>query len=342
MSTSTLAATSQPPAAARVPLRAFVAASNLRSLVIGPSKDPNAKITVLLVSPDDGRARLAVKCPTTDVAARAVEREADLLAQLSRLELAHIGRTIPAVVDAVDFNGRTAAVTTALEGTAMTTTYLRWRHTTSPARVARDFDVVARWLGEFQNATATDATPVDLDGGVRSELRRRFGSDERLDDDLHRLDEVYDRLRNESAVRTAVHGDLWVGNILLRDGRVGGVVDWECAAVSGEPIRDLVRFAHMYSLYLDRRTRPGRAVAGHPGLRAEDWGAGVAYALEGSGWYPDLVRRFLAAGLERLGASPLIWRYALVAGIAEVAAFTDDDTFALRHLELFRRLWGNC
>jgi hypothetical protein len=27
-----------------------------------------------------------------------------------------------------------------------------------------------------------------------------------------------------------------------------------------------------------------------------------------------------------------------VAGVAEIAAFTDDDEFARRHLELFRRL----
>jgi len=330
------------PSAERSPLslRAYIEASGLRSVVIGPSKDPNAKITVLLVTPQDGKAVLAIKAPTTDAAARSVEREAELLVDLSKLQLPAPAGTIPRVVDAVDFNGRQGIVTNALPGTAMTTTYLRWRHTASAGRVARDFEAVARWLGEFQAATATHPVPVELDGGVGSRLRARFGGDEQLDDDLGRLEELYTRLRQQSVPRTAVHGDLWFGNILVDRGEIIGVVDWECGAVSGEPVRDLVRFALVYSLYLDRRTKHGRSVAGHPGLRADRWGAGVEYALAGSGWYPKLVQEFLGSGLARLGASPSAWRDAFVAGVAEIAAFTDDDEFARRHLELFRRLHG--
>jgi len=323
---------------APLPLRAYIEASGLRSVVIGPSKDPNAKITVLLVSPQDGNAVLAVKAPTTDAAARSVECEADLLVELSKLQLPALAGTIPRVVDTVDFNGRQGIVTNALPGTGMTTTYLRWRHTASAGRVARDFEAVARWLGEFQAATATRAAPLELDGGVQSRLRVRFAGDEQLDDDLGRLEELYARLRQQSVPRTAVHGDLWFGNILLDRGEITGVVDWEGGAVSGEPVRDLVRFALAYSLYLDRRTKHGCSVAGHPGLRADRWGAGVEYALAGSGWYPELVREFLGGGLARLGASPSAWRDALVAGVAEIAALTDDDEFARRHLELFRRL----
>ena len=71
---------------------------------------------------------------------------------------------------------------------------------------------------------------------------------------------------------------------------------------------------------------------------AGSWGEGVAYALNGSGWFPELFRRFLRDGLARLGASPESWRDAALAGIAEVAALTDDETFARRHLELFERM----
>ena len=321
----------------RASLRSFVQASGLRSLVLGASKDPNAKITVLLVSPEDSRAVLAVKAPTTDAAARAVAGEARLLAALSRLELAQLLETIPQVVDAVDFNGCPAAVTTALHGTAMTTTYLRWRHTASSGRVARDFEAVARWLADFQSATATHTAQIDMDGGVQSRLRVRFAGDERLREDLDRFAEICERLREQSVPRTAIHGDLWWGNILVDGGKITGVVDWECGAVYGEPIRDLVRWALMYSLYLDRRTKLGRRVAGHR-FRAGRWGAGVEYALDGCGWFPELLQEFVGSGLARLGASPLSWRDALVAGIAEVAAFTDDQEFARRHLELFRRI----
>jgi hypothetical protein len=96
----------------------------------------------------------------------------------------------------------------------------------------------------------------------------------------------------------------------------------------------------MYALYLDRRTRRGRRVAGHPGLVAGTWGAGVEYALTGAGWFPEAFRGFLRDGLQRLGASPESWRDAAVAGIAEVAAVTDDRGFARSHLELLRRLRG--
>ena len=87
----------------------YIKASGLRALVIGPSKDPNAKITVLLVSPEDGRAVLALKAPTTDQAAAAVKREADVLFAVSELPQHELAVTIPAVVDTVDFNVRTAA-----------------------------------------------------------------------------------------------------------------------------------------------------------------------------------------------------------------------------------------
>jgi aminoglycoside phosphotransferase (APT) family kinase protein len=337
--TSAVAMLPRTPAEGSSPsLRAYIEASGLRSVVIGPSKDPNAKITVLLVSPESGNAVLAVKAPTTDAAARAVERETDLLLTLSRLPLTALAQTIPHVVDAVDFNGRRCVVTNALTGTAMTTTYLRWRHTASPRRVAGDFDTIGRWLGDFQAVTASDLAPIDLDAGVSSRLRIRFAADEQLDEDLVSLEELYARLREHGVPRTAVHGDLWFGNILVDRGGITGVVDWEGGAVSGDPVRDLVRFALVYSLYLDRRTKQGRSVAGHPGLRAERWGAGIEYVLAGEGWYPELVRRFLCGGLVRLGASPSVWRDALVAGVAEVAALTDDDEFARRHLELFRRL----
>jgi hypothetical protein len=99
-----------------------------------------------------------------------------------------------------------------------------------------------------------------------------------------------------------------------------------------------VRFALMYALYLDRRTRAGRQVPGHAGLRAGPWGAALEFALDGAGWFPELFRRFLGDGLSRLGAAPEDWRDAALAGIAEVAALTDHPDFARHHLELFRRV----
>jgi hypothetical protein len=323
-----------------VPLWEFVAASGLASVVACASKNPNPKLTVLLVRPGSRDPVLAVKVPMTDQAARAVDAEAQALADMSRLTASApaISATIPRVLGKVDFNGRPGIVMTATDGIPMSTAYLRWRRSASRSRVAADFAAVGRWLAEFQGATAQAPGPLDMDGGVAATLRRRFASEERVHGDVDLLRAIYERLNRVTVPRTAMHGDLWGANILLSRDAVSGVVDWEAGAESGEPMRDLVRFALMYAQFLDRRTRPGRRVRGHRGLRAGAWGATVEYALDGSGWFPDLFRGFLAEGLARLGATPSCWRDCALAGIAEVAATADEDGFARRHLELFRRL----
>jgi aminoglycoside phosphotransferase len=328
------------PAATRPSLYEFVTASGLRSVVVGTSKDPNAKVTVLLVSPANRCPVLAVKAPTTDLAALAVEAERRVLVDLHELRPNGGWKTIPRVVDSVEFEGRPALVMTAVQGTPMTTSYMRRRHTASFANVAADFSAAEAWLVKFQLATAGEPASMDMDGGVARRLRARFAGDDQMAGDLERLREICDRLRENTVSRTAVHGDLWFGNVLLAAGGVSGGIDWEVGARVGEPARDLVRFALMYALYLDWRTRADRRVVGHGGLRAGTWGVGVEFSLNGSGWFPDLFRSFLERGLARLGASPSSWRDAALAGIAEIAARTDDPAFARRHLELFRRLAG--
>jgi aminoglycoside phosphotransferase (APT) family kinase protein len=316
----------------------LVRQSGLRSLVLGLSKDPNAKVTLILVSPRSGRAVLAVKVPTTDAAARAVEAEARTLEQVHSLAPRQALATVPRVVETVRYEGRPAMVTTAVPGTPLTVSYMSWRHTASRSRAAGDFEAVGSWLADLQHGTERGESPLDMDGGVRQRLADRFPADPQLAEDMDRLEEIHGRLSADTTPQTVVHGDLWLGNVLMTRGRATGVVDWEAGAPSGEPVRDLVRFSHMYGLYLDRRTRRGHRVAGHNGLRADGFGAGLQYALDGTGWFPELLRGFLGDGLARLGASPAAWRDAAVAGIAEVAAVTDDDRFARLHLELFRRV----
>ena len=319
-----------------ISLHQLVEDSGLQSLVMGASKDPNAKITVLLVSPESRRAVLAVKLPTTDAAARAVAAEQRVLEMLWQ-RADGVEATVPRVVGEVEFRGRPCLVTTAVDGLPMSTAYLRRGHTARAGRVQADFASVERWLARLHGATAGAPAALDMGSGVALRLASRFDGDARLREDLDRLAEIHASLAQSTAPRTAVHGDLWCGNVLLTGARASGVVDWEAGAADGEPVRDLVRFAHMYALFLDRRTRRGRRVRGHAGLRAGAFGAGVEHALGGSGWFPDLFRRFLQDGLARLGVAPERWRDAALAGIAEVAAMTDEDGFARLHLALFRR-----
>ncbi|MGH3168214.1 MAG: phosphotransferase family protein, partial [Trebonia sp.] len=187
------------------------------------------------------------------------------------------------------------------------------------------------------NGQASLAQMLD---GVADTFARRFGGEPGTEADQAGLAVLRDRLAGHRTPRCIVHGDFWVGNLLADKGRVLGVIDWEQASLNGSPVRDLAKFATSYSLYLDRHARPGHRVPGHRGLVAGRWGAGVEYAIDGAGWYPDLVRSFVVSGLERLGASPSCWRDVLLADVAASAANADHDDFARNHLLLFRRLTG--
>jgi aminoglycoside phosphotransferase (APT) family kinase protein len=326
----------------RLPVRArslgeFIEAAGLRSLVLGSSKDPNAKVTVLLVSPITASPIFAVKVPTTDVAAQAVQAEAKLLLELQPI-LGDIDGTIPRVVELVEHRGRTALVTTALPGTPLSRLYVDRGHTASSTRVAADFAAVGRWLQRFQQATIAVGEEAAADTSVCDRIATRFADEPAVEEDLARLAAVAARVSEPAAGRTAVHGDFWFGNVLIEHGLVAGIVDWEAGALQADPTRDVVRFALGYALYLDRRTRAGRRVRGHRGLVAGRWGAAAEFAVEGTGWFPELFRRFVQEGLARAGAPAAAWRDYVLVGIAEVAATADDREFATRHLELFRRL----
>lgn len=305
----------------------FARRSGMRSVVIGTQTNPNAKLIVLLAPPGADRPALAIKAPLTDAAAATVRAETAVLRGLRALAARSVVATVPAVVDEVEHLGRPALVMTGLPGRPMSVTYLRHGHTSDPELVAADFDAVGEWLAGLQRATAGPPAPLDIGPGGPLPAGDRAA-----------LEAIRARLRHERVSLTAVHGDLWLGNVLVERGQVTGVVDWEQGALRGQPARDLVRFALGYALYLDRRTRPGRRVRGHAGLLAGGFGAGLEYAIDGDGWFPDLFRGFVRRGLARLGAAPGVWRDACLAGIAEIAACADDPQFARDHLDLFRRL----
>jgi aminoglycoside phosphotransferase (APT) family kinase protein len=323
-------------------LAAFIDQAGGRAACLAMSRDPNAKVTILLFPPGAARPAYVAKVPTTDVAARSVEREAERLAEVGGRVTGPVNATIPKLVATVEHHGRLVLVMTALPGRSMLAAYHSWRHTARREAVAADFAAAGDWLAGLYGAVGGNgqASLAQLLDGVADEFGRRFGSQPGADADLANLAALHDRLAGHRTPQCVVHGDFWVGNLLADRGRVLGVTDWEHACLAGSPARDLARFATSYSLYLDRHTRPGRRVPGHRGLRAGRWGAGVEYAIDGADWYPDLVRSFVMTGLERLGVSPSCWRDVLLADLAASAATADHDEFARSHLLLFRRLAG--
>jgi hypothetical protein len=299
-------------------------------VLLGHGHDPAAQVLLLIFPSGAPDPELAVKIPADPDAARSVLREAERLRALAGLPLGAARPTVPTVLGLLRHGDLPALATTALPGVSMLVAYHRPGHHARPGPVRADFAAAADWLSGFQSATAGPLAPLDLRPGVAEALDERLPRPARVH--LHALRR---RLRTQRAPRTAVHGDFWPGNLLVSHGRISGVVDWEHARSAASPLADPARFVVSYCQYLDDRTRPGHRVPGHHGLIAGRPGAALAYALDGAGWYPRLVREFLAAALHRLGLPVACGRDAVLAELAAVAAEAVEPRFAEAQVRAF-------
>jgi hypothetical protein len=319
-------------------LRTLLSSPGNRVVLLDGSRDPNSGVIMLLTAPGSPEPHLAVKVPTTPAAAAVIEREARLLVALRGRQLPRTDRTVPRHAGVFDADGMLAFAASVVPGVPMRTSYHAFRHLKRPSAVRGDFAAARDWLKALHADSMAAAAPIALLDGVAARIAARWPDDARALTVAERLGPLAARLSSAGTPRTVVHGDFWVGNLLVSRDAVTGVVDWAGAELSGEPLRDVVRFALSYSLYLDRHTRPGRPVRGHPGLRADAWGAGIRYGMSGQGWYGQVVRGFVQDALVRLGAPAGLWRDALLAGLAEVAVTADHPEFAAQHRDLLLRL----
>jgi aminoglycoside phosphotransferase (APT) family kinase protein len=304
-----------------------------RTVVVAMSKDANPKATVMVFVDGAPSPLLALKVGLTEGACRSVEAEARALRALAAVDPTMVHHTAPRCLELRDGPLGTALVMSARAGIPMNIDYHRWRHNSQPERVGRDFARADRWLRQLALRTGPPAVPLRWADAIRA----RFASDVAGEYVAVAIQSIEGELERPDLC-AVVHGDFWCGNILHTAGVVSGVVDWEHAVVGGDPVRDRARFALSYSLYLDRHTRAGSPVHGHAGLRAGRWGAGIGYAVQGQGWYPELVAEFVGDGLETTGRSPDLWRAAMLSGLAEIVVRSDHDGFARQHLELLGEL----
>jgi len=284
------------------------------AIVAGADKDPAAKTTLLLF--DDAGAPAAVaKVARRPAGERALRSEAGILSDLWAQGTPIVHRSVPRLIAIERIAGRLVLCTSMVGGSPMTHHYYRPGHVSSPGLVRRDFDLAGGWLDAFHGQTRRAAVfdqemSAALVGGVLARYVAKFGQttgEQALFADILRGAED---LVGMELPAVGVHGDYAIGNILVDRDRVSGVVDWEFGSVGGAPFRDLYKFPTSYGFYLDRAAPGRRIVPGHPGREAMrtrwsrfgDWPnlIGFAYTFFGRGWFPDLVREYVLAGLDEL------------------------------------------
>ncbi len=309
-----------------------------RAILLDGSRDPNSGVTLLLMAPGSAEPQLAVKIATTALAAAVIEREAAVLVELAGLPLHRVSATLPRHSGTFSVDGMLAVTASVVPGVPMRTRYHAFRHLARPDRVRADFAAAQRWLAALHADSSGGQRQIAMLNGVAEQIGARWSADERAQGLADRLGPLAERLAAVAVPQTVVHGDFWAGNLLMTGDEITGVVDWASGEMTGDPLRDVARFALSYALYLDRHTRPGRPVSGHPGLRADGWGAGIRYAVSGAGWFGALVRGFVTDALVRLDAPGALWRDVLLAGVGEIAATADHPEFAASHRDLLLRL----
>ena len=136
---------------------------------------------------------------------------------------------------------------------------------------------------------------------------------------------AHEHLSPHASVTSAVHGDFWCGNILVKDDEVSGVIDWEAGRSPAARCATWpASCSATASTWTGTRGR-GIGCAGIPASGGPASATACRYGLLGNGWFPDLVRRFLADGLGHLGLPPGLWYDVALAGLGEIAADANDE-----------------
>jgi aminoglycoside phosphotransferase len=312
-------------------------------LVVGIDRDPTAKVTMIMFD-EAGLPGAVAKVARRADEEQTLRAEHAMLVDLRTAPLATVACDVPRPLLMERVAGRAVLVTTALPGSPLTVRYHEPGHIQDPGRVASDLQLAGSWLHRFQSETRS-GEPIPMaaafDQWVRpvfERYREQIGWSAWEEQLLDRLSLLAGELDDVAVPLVAVHGDYATGNLLVKHGRVSGVVDWELGRPVGPPFSDLFKFAASYGSYLDRATPLRNGVLpGHPGWAEARtrWGGfdgwtnavGFLYAYLGQGWFPDLVRAFLAGHLERLGLPMSACALFLPTFLAEQAMALDNTGY---------------
>jgi aminoglycoside phosphotransferase (APT) family kinase protein len=317
------------------------AAPPAEGIVIGADRDPEAHVTMLFLDAL-GQPCAVAKAARQRRGEAALRREHEMLLQLSRLVSPWVRAQAPRPLALERIGTRLVLVTTPVPGQPMRTAYYAPGHVTSRPRVEADFAAATGWLSALHRETAFAAPPF---GEAAQDLwvervieryRGHIGWDDVEEDLFGRVRRSARDLRGLPIPLVVSHGDYAIGNIMVRSGRVAGLIDWERGDLARPPFRDIYKFPASYAMYLDRAA-PGRRGGIRAGREAFDaawrrygtWRplSGIGFGYFGAGWFPDLVRRFVLGHLDRLGIAHAANAVFFPIFLAEEALALPDPAF---------------
>ena len=324
------------------------------AVVIGASKAASGKVTFLFLG-KDARPVVVAKVARTPAGEAALLAEHDALRTVRSTGAEVVLTSAPEPLALERIQTRLALVTSALPGVPMLTRYYTPGHTADPGRVGADLRAAGSWLLRFHSETRCGETELGeegLEAWVHPVIRRYRAEIGWSDAEGALFGAVLARaraLRDTPLPLSAVHGDYWMGNLLMTGDDIGGVLDWERGQGRALPFRDVYKFPTSYGFYLDR-AYPGRGrVPGHRSREEEaarwrrfgTWTnlPGFGYAYFGRGWFPEQVRRFVVDHLEALGVPAAANAVFFPLFLAEQAMTLDVRAFREGYRSLLIAFW---
>jgi hypothetical protein len=324
------------------------------SVVAGVNKVPDGKVSIIFFDATN-QPSVVAKLARTPAGEDALRREYAVLRHFWDLGCWFVTDYAPEPLLLEDVDGRLLLALSCRPGRPMLTRYHKPGHTSDATRVAEDFAAAGEWLEGFHRQTLSAAEQLDPTGfkrlvtSVFDRYRETVGWSAEEDELAEAVSRRASDLRGCPIPITGVHGDFWMGNVLMDgDNRVTGVLDWEGGATEGVPLIDIYKFPTSYGFYLDRAYPGSEDVPGHPDRTSHlsrwlpfgEWPnlVGFGYTYFGRGWFPDMARRFILGHLAALGMPAAVNAVFFPVFLAEQAMALDVPVFRQGYRSLLRAL----
>jgi Phosphotransferase enzyme family len=275
------------------------APDRLSPVVIAHRKTALAVVSVVLLG---GEVPVVAKLPRYGRSSAAIRRESSNLDAVAGSTLGPIRETVPRPLGLHEIGGVEVHLQTGVTGRLLAAESARRLR---PAALRRQLQLMFTWAARLQRASGRWAV---VDGELIDERLvplaeaaiRALDDDRRVRTLLERAIE-HARALSRTPIRLGVaHGDLWAGNVLVEDGWISGIVDWERAALDELPIWDPVKAVLDTAYHLDRyRSIPRRGRARLPrwgdlgpweGIADRRRAIGFRAAVADPSWLSELAR----------------------------------------------------